>query len=118
MDGPSTFRYERRWEDSIRWYQRAQAIAPNDFAPPLYEAVIMIAQEHYSQALTSLDRSLKLRPGNPSALYQRAQALKALGRSSEAAATMRRAVSLSPNPPQEWAEELRHWEDERYLGKY
>lgn len=107
-----TFRYEGRLEDSNRWYQRAQAIAPHHYAPPLYQAVIMITLGRYGEALTSLDHSLKLRPGNPSALYQKAKALKALGRRGEAVKAMRRAVSLSAVPPQGWTAELRVWEDE------
>ncbi len=72
----------------------------------------MITLGRYGEALTSLDHSLKLRPGNPSALYQKAKALKALGRRGEAVKAMRRAVSLSAVPPQGWTAELRVWEDE------
>jgi serine/threonine protein kinase/tetratricopeptide (TPR) repeat protein len=91
-------------EDAVKWFERAAAIRPDDFAPLALlvttlnnlgrrDDAIRVARLTYDAAR----KHLELNPDNPRALYMGAGALKQLGESEKAREWNRRALAMEPD---------------------
>jgi adenylate cyclase len=93
-------------EESTKWYERAVAVRPDDFATfgllaDTYnglgntEECIRAARRGYDAAR----KHLELNPDNPRALYMGAACLSFLGESEKSRDWNRRALSMEPDDP-------------------
>jgi len=105
-------RVQKQYEEATAWYQQAQRVAPEHFAPPYYLGLVAWAQQRYGEALADFDQSLMLKPDNANALYYKAMVLKALERHHEAIETLKKAIALRNNPPENWIKLLAKWKEE------
>jgi hypothetical protein len=90
--------------DAIKAIAAATQKAPNEATYWSDLAVAQIASGDAAHALESADRALKLHPGLPDALFNRALALQALG-NHEAASAYERYIRIDPNS--QWSEDAR-----------
>lgn len=82
---------------------RARSLAPEEPLVHFRLALLYVDTGHPAEAVSALDASLRLHPGNARAHNNRGSALQMLGRLDEAAQAFRRALELSPDLPQPYA---------------
>jgi adenylate cyclase len=78
---------------------RALAIDPNVYAVHFAKAEILVAQEHFDEAIVEAQRSLALNPSFVSAYSALSVASSFLGRPHEAVEYADKAIRLSPRDP-------------------
>jgi predicted O-linked N-acetylglucosamine transferase (SPINDLY family) len=78
------------------------ATAPKDFLGHYLLGMIRQEQGRPAEGLTHYDRAVAARPGDPGLLYNRGNALFALGRMEAALADYDRSVALAPGVPAAW----------------
>ncbi len=77
-------------------FERELEQNPNDFESNLNLAVLLKEDQDYDRARRLLDRALRVRPGDPGALYQVASIDLATGRLTQACAELETLVRQSP----------------------
>lgn len=81
-----------RYDDAQGQYALAQRMAPSNPLVPLNIGSLLMAKKQYQAALTYFDQALKIDPNNAQALTYKADALKELGRTDDAAALLQKAA--------------------------
>lgn len=87
--------YLEKYDDAIQCFDKASEINPEKVASAWYwKAKISYLQGNYSDAVQSYDKYLSLEPRDSTAWYEKGEALKALGRSTEADTSYAKAKEL------------------------
>lgn len=86
-----------RVEDALDLLRDALAATPQRADLWCRQGLLQRQQQHEQAALASFDRSLALAPREPVLHYNRANTLRALGRTAESAAAYRQALALDPD---------------------
>lgn len=100
----------RFWEGVVWWaltkpdeekaaYEKALSIDPNHAPANLYLAHNMLDRGSNAEALKLYDKTLSLNPDEPQAMFNRAVALKRLGRDREMKLAMHRYLESYPDAP-------------------
>jgi len=84
------------------WARRAIARDPRLIDAWLHLGDAFYDQAHFSESVWAYSEVLRLDPGRQGALANRGTALAQLGRYSEAAADLEKALSLKPNSSRSW----------------
>jgi adenylate cyclase len=92
--------------DAAKWFERAVAVRPDDYAALMLLANAYAATERTDDATSAMRRAydaarkhLELNPDNPRALYMGAAALSGLGESEKARDWNRRALEMEADDP-------------------
>ena len=94
MDLANLDYYERRYDEAINLYRKAQEIDP-DFIPlPFFIGQTYERKGAYSEAISECETALALRKDDPSVLSTLAYAYAQDGRGDEASATLKKLTSL------------------------
>ncbi len=95
-----------RNEDAAKWFERATAIRPDDYASLALLATVYhsLSQQDKSiqtsrRAYDTARKHLELTPDDPRALYMGAMSLTTLGESEKAREWNRRALAMDPDDP-------------------
>jgi serine/threonine protein kinase/Tfp pilus assembly protein PilF len=95
-----------RNEDAARWFERAIAVRPDDYASIALLAGVYESLGEHDKSIQSSRRAydtarkhLELTPDDPRALYMGAMSLTALGESEKAREWNRRALAMDPDDP-------------------
>lgn len=90
----------RRWEDAIRWYRDALAIAPDDpdVVSDLGACLVQVGQPE--AGLAEFERVLLASPAHRNALFNKGLALLKLGRPQETVAVWEELLRRHPGDPQ------------------
>ncbi len=95
-----------RNEDAAKWFERATAIRPDDYASLALLAGVYESLGQHDKSIQTSRRAydtarkhLELTPDDPRALYMGAMSLTALGESEKAREWNRRALAMDPDDP-------------------
>jgi serine/threonine protein kinase/Flp pilus assembly protein TadD len=95
-----------RNEDAAKWFERAIAVRPDDYASLALLAGVYGALDMHDKSIQTSRRAydtarkhLELTPDDPRALYMGAMSLTALGESEKAREWNRRALAMDPDDP-------------------
>jgi serine/threonine protein kinase/Flp pilus assembly protein TadD len=95
-----------RNEDAAKWFQRAIAVRPDDYASLALLATVYHALGEPEKSIQTSRRAydtarkhLELTPDDPRALYMGAMSLTTLGESEKAREWNRRALAMDPDDP-------------------
>jgi protein O-mannosyl-transferase len=83
-----------QWHDGVRLFRHALAVADDNPITRYHLAYALYRREEFPEALVHLQRAIELAPGDPRVNYIAASALQAQGRSDEATAQFRRAMTI------------------------
>ena len=93
-------------EEAVKWYERAVAVRPDDFATLTLLADVYRGLDRNEESIGSARRGydaarkhLELNPDNPRALYMGAACLTYLGESDKSRDWNRRALVMEPDDP-------------------
>jgi len=89
-----------RWNDAIRWYGEALALAPNDPDVATDMGACYVHSGRPAEGLAEFDRVLERNPQHRNARFNRGVALLDLGRPDQAADTWEELLRRHPDDPQ------------------
>ena len=89
-----------RWAEAERLYLEVLADDPQDFTARHLLGVARAQAGRLDQALADIEDALKIKPGDPEAVFNRANVLKVLNRPLDALAGYDEALALKPG----WAQ--------------
>jgi cytochrome c-type biogenesis protein CcmH/NrfG len=90
----------QRWDEAIRWYREALALAPDDPDVITDMGACYVHSGRPAEGLVEFDRVLQKNPAHRNGRFNRGVALLALGRSAEAADTWEELLKRHPDDPQ------------------
>ncbi len=85
-----------RWDDAVADLERAEALAPQDFALANALGLLLARQNRMAEAVEAFDRALVLNPGFAAAHFNRGWALEPLGDLAGAREAYERAIAIEP----------------------
>ena len=95
---------------ALHWYQQAEALWPEHFAPKFYIGELYFEREQYERAAPYFQQSLALRPGHLASMYQLAWCRHFLQDNRGAVELMEQAIELHTEEPWSWAVDLGDWQ--------
>jgi 4-amino-4-deoxy-L-arabinose transferase-like glycosyltransferase len=90
---------EKRWDEALEWYKKAEAIEPNAEGIHANIGRIYVVQGKYEQAEKSFDRALEINAENVEALHNKAILLAMKKQFREAAEINKKVLELAPDWP-------------------
>jgi cytochrome c-type biogenesis protein CcmH/NrfG len=90
----------QRWDDAIRWYREALALAPENPDVATDMGACYVHSGRPAEGLSEFDRVLAKNPDHRNARFNRGVALLELGRTLEAADTWEELLKRHPDDPQ------------------
>ncbi len=86
-----------RWSDALRNYAKAYELSPNDLDAVGDYAGFLSSIGNHEQAIELMERAVQLDPASPTEHFSLGVALAEAGRTSSAAAVLRKAALLAPD---------------------
>ena len=84
------------YEESIKLYDKALSISPNDVVILVNKGIAFLKLERYPEANQEFDKALSIEPEHAGGLYNKGLVLEKLGNAAEAAEYKTRAQNIDP----------------------
>jgi len=88
---------EKKYDESAGWLDKVQALDPDDFDAMLFQGQLDLTRGDADKAVTDMERMARVYPQVPRVHFQLGAAYRAANDPVKAAASLHRALELSPN---------------------